>query len=37
MPTAIVTQSSGQIVHVRLVSSDTTDTTVAPEAVALAA
>jgi F-type H+-transporting ATPase subunit b len=37
MPTAIVTQSSGQIVHVRLVSSDTTETTVAPEAVALAA
>ena len=33
MPTAIVTQSSGRIVHVRLVSSDTTDTTM-PEALA---
>ena len=38
MPTAIVTQSSGRIVHVRLVSADPTDTTVAPEAeVTLAA
>ena len=37
MPTAIVTQSSGRIVHVRLVSADTSDTTVAPEAEALAA
>jgi len=27
MPTAIVTQSSGRIVHVRLVSDDTTETT----------
>lgn len=32
MPTAIVTQSSGRIVHVRLVSSDTTDTTMPAEA-----
>ncbi|CAB4663497.1 unannotated protein [freshwater metagenome] len=37
MPTAIVTQSSGRIVHVRLVSSDTTDTTMPEEAVTLAA
>lgn len=33
MPTAIVTQSSGRIVHVRLVSDDTTDTTMPEEAM----
>lgn len=37
MPTAIVTQSSGRIVQVRLVSADTTETTTPEEAVALAA
>jgi F-type H+-transporting ATPase subunit b len=37
MPTAIVTQSSGRIVQVRLVSADTTETTTPAEAVALAA
>ena len=37
MPTAIVTQSSGRIVQVRLVSSDTTETTMPVEAEALAA
>lgn len=33
MPTAIVTQSNGRIVHVRLVSSDPTDTTMPVEAL----
>ncbi|MSZ96850.1 MAG: hypothetical protein F2579_05325, partial [Actinobacteria bacterium] len=37
MPTAIVTQSSGRIVQVRLVSSDTTETTMPVEAETLAA
>ena len=33
MPTAIVTQSNGRLVHVRLVSEDTTDTTMPVEAI----
>ena len=33
MPTAIVTQSNGRLVHVRLVSEDTTDTTMPEEAM----
>ena len=33
MPTAIVTQSNGRLVHVRLVSEDTTDTTMPVEAM----
>lgn len=37
MPTVIVTQSNGQVVSVRLVSSDSTETTVEPAAVELAA